>query len=449
MEAGGHFSIIAYTTWYGSADTYAFYETRAREMGARYDGVVSPYVGVISHWVPVGAKVLDVGCGSGRDVRAMMAQGYEAYGLEPSGAFIQRSLEQHPEMEGRLVQGSLPEDLGNLGEETYDALLLSAVIMHIPEEELFSAALALKGLLKPGGKVLISHCPTRPGLDDEGRDAQGRLFCLRTSSELLLLFERLGFAKAAEFANEDSQGRQGIRWETLVLEYQQDGISESVDRIETIIHNDKKTASYKLALLKALCQIAQKQTALGSWLPNGRVQVPLAAIADLWIEYYLPLVGSPDFLPQNRGEHPDSAKPIAFRSLMGSLLQVYEGTASGLAQFVQDRHRQELGSSEKVYESLKKKIANTIRVGPIQYTSGETFAYDAASQSLVLDGALWRELVLLGHWIEDSLNIQWARLTQEFTKTPLPLGTDPGPDHDAARESAASGGGALNLPPVS
>jgi len=82
------------------------------------------------------------------------------------------------------------------------------------------------------------------------------------------------------------------------------------------------------------------------------------------------------------------------------------------------RERNKFTAANKVlYEKTIKKINNTIEKGPIEYTSGNTFDYDRNDKTVVMEGALWREMVLLGHWIEDSLILKWANLINSFSKS--------------------------------
>ncbi len=64
--------------------------------------------------------------------------------MEPSAAFRERVLADHPELEGRLFHGVLPGGLPTDIRPTYDGIQLSAVIMHIPDVELFDATLELR-----------------------------------------------------------------------------------------------------------------------------------------------------------------------------------------------------------------------------------------------------------------------------------------------------------------
>ncbi|OIQ85877.1 hypothetical protein GALL_322700 [mine drainage metagenome] len=47
--------------------------------------------------------MLDVGCGSGRDLARLRALGYDACGVEPVDALRVEALRRYPELEGRIA----------------------------------------------------------------------------------------------------------------------------------------------------------------------------------------------------------------------------------------------------------------------------------------------------------------------------------------------------------
>jgi hypothetical protein len=217
----------------------------------------------------------------------------------------------------------------------FDGLVCSAVLMHVPEEEWFEAAFSLKRLLRHRGRLWISVPLDRPGLNFECRDTTGRLFKPLHPEYLLLLFERLGFKLLQRQEEDDKLARSGIRWASFLFEL--DGSrGKPLDRIEGVLNRDRKTATYKLALFRALSDIAGHHAPQVKWLPSGEVAVPLQLIAEKWFQYYWPIFESPEFIPQNNGEQIGCPKPIAFRKREMSLINEYRNRG-GLSQFLVDR----------------------------------------------------------------------------------------------------------------
>jgi SAM-dependent methyltransferase len=190
--------------------THRYYDEHAAEIVGRYSAVDDLVHRHIDLAFEPGARILDVGAGSGRDLSHLLASGRDAYGVEPSDSLRHFVLEKYPELVGRLERGQIP-DLGRPFGGQFDGVLCSAVLMHLPREMLFDAALALRSVLKPSGRLLLSVPAERPGLNSENRDSHGRLFTPLDPDYLTLLFERLGFALVTRWLSEDVMGCQGLR----------------------------------------------------------------------------------------------------------------------------------------------------------------------------------------------------------------------------------------------
>jgi len=165
---------------------------------------------------PPGSEVLDIGAGSGRDMGLLVREGCEPYGTEPSARLRDLAAAHLPDLAGRIYGGALPR-LSQQIDRKFDGILCAAVLQHVPEEQLFDAAFDIRNLLKPGGRLLISFPKDRPGLDASGRDEHGRLYTKLNPGPVELLFERLGFLRVGRWKDDDSLGRAGFTWVTLLL----------------------------------------------------------------------------------------------------------------------------------------------------------------------------------------------------------------------------------------
>jgi len=296
--------------------TIDWYDKNAEEVARRYESVPGGISDFFRFVFAPGDSVLEIGSGSGRDAARLLALGVHVHAVEPSAGLRHRAAALHPELSGRLFEGKLPSDLPPSVAGPYDGVILSAVIMHIPDAELFDAALAVSERLKDGGKLLLST-PLERGDTPAGsdRDESGRLMILRPASQVRLLFERLGFVLKSEWTSADAAGRSDVLWVTMHFQYSR-GTARPIDRIESILNADKKVATYKLALIRALCDMALTAHARARWEPDGRVSVPITDLAERWVLFYWPLVDSREFIPQINGES-TGGKPIAFRSARG------------------------------------------------------------------------------------------------------------------------------------
>ncbi|NLE60773.1 MAG: methyltransferase domain-containing protein, partial [Planctomycetes bacterium] len=400
--------------------TASYYTQFAGEIAQRYDSVESEMLALLNRAFAKGMRVLDVGAGSGRDVALLLAMGCDAYGVEPCAELREAAERQHPGLAGRLASNALPQ-LGQPFGGQFDGVLCSAVLMHLEKAQMLDAALAFRSILKEGGRLLLSLPLERPGLDAQHRDAHGRLFTPLPPDYLQLLFERVGFSLLERWESADSLGREGHSWCTFLFQVRHPSGARPLDLIEGILNRDRKTATYKLALFRALSEIATTEFEQARFVAEGMVGIPIKLVSEKWLQYYWPLFESDDFIPQIRGENPACAKPIAFRSLLSALIGTYR-QSGGLTRFELDSRAATLpGEIGSLRDQVLNQIRNTIVQGPVTHAggsleAGRVFRYDPRSREILLSAALWREFCLVGHWIHDAVILRWAELTSDISK---------------------------------
>jgi SAM-dependent methyltransferase len=196
--------------------TLKHYNQHAASMAAQYESAdVTRLHQRLLEALPVGGRVLEIGCGSGRDLAFLQAQGFDVTGLEPSDGMRAVALERHPGLAGRLHPGTIPFPPVLAGlKPPYDAVLAIAVIMHLTDPELADWIRQLKNVLRPGGILFLSASYDREGLSGQ-RDVGGRLFVERTQEQVEQLVRAGGFALENAFRSRDSLKRT-LRWFTQV-----------------------------------------------------------------------------------------------------------------------------------------------------------------------------------------------------------------------------------------
>lgn len=399
-------------------ETWSYYSRHAQELSKKYDAAEAGISRYFSQAFDPSASVLDVGCGSGRDLSILISQGYEAVGIDACTELLDAGSSLYPNLQDKLSQDALPE-LKGVDDGAVDGIVCSAVLMHIPKEELFDSAYTIRRILRPKGRLLIS-IPLFLSKDAvTHRDTDGRLFNGVTPEQLQLLFERIGFKLISRWDNDDSLGREDRAWATLLFTLEShDGI-RGLDQIESILNKDKKDATYKLALFRALVEIAMTNYNSVRWLPSGKVALPLRWICEKWIEYYWPLFESDRFIPQKYGEKPGGQKCLAFRGPLTELISAYKDTG-GLPSFKMDYRNESIRPEIKpLLSPLFSKLRTAIKNGPVYYAGGggsQTFEYDTASKSVLVSSSMWRELSLMGSWIADATLLRWAEFTSEVSE---------------------------------
>ena len=162
-----------------------------------------------------GARVLDVGCGKGRDVVALLDMGFAAFGVEPNDAMRAQALARDARMPGRVEAAALPA-LGQPFGGGFDAVACSAVLMHVPDDALPASLAALSAVLRPRARMLLAVPEMLPSRLVEGRDPDGRAFTNHAPARIEQRLADLGFALLRH--DEIPTPATDTRWRVLLFE---------------------------------------------------------------------------------------------------------------------------------------------------------------------------------------------------------------------------------------
>lgn len=141
---------------------FDYYDHDAEAFAARYDALRFEDVHkVLLPFLPKPpAAILDVGAGSGRDVRALVKMGFTVVAVDP----VPRLRAGTPNDGVEWVEDALPE-LRSIVSKTirFDFILCSAVLMLLRGEEAARSVATMAKLLLPGGKFAVSFRDRNPG----------------------------------------------------------------------------------------------------------------------------------------------------------------------------------------------------------------------------------------------------------------------------------------------
>ena len=399
------------------------YEGEAgRALAARYE-TVDPAVlhqALIPHLPPAPAAVLDVGAGSGRDASWLAGQGHSVLAVEPSATMRAEGQRRHPRPGITWMADSLPglDAVFGLG-AAFDVILLSAIWMHIPPGDRPRAFRKLVTLLKPGGTLAVTLRlgPAEPDRDMNPVDV----------AEIEALARGHGVAVLQVEYSPDRLGRGEISWVQMVLRLPDDGTG-ALPLLRHVILNDAKSATYKLALLRAVARAADGAQGMARAVDDTTMAVPLGLIALNWLRLYKPLVaaGLPQ-MPRNRG-------PEGLGFIKKGWHGIAELSATDLrvgAQFS--------GARAAALHAALRDAAVTIARMPATYMTfpgsqapvlpTRTARAGRAPARLLVDVAylqgfgelrvplhLWRALVRHDAWIEPALVAEWVRLMEGYAR---------------------------------
>jgi SAM-dependent methyltransferase len=112
----------------------------------------------------------DIGCGSGREVAWLDANGFPAVGYDPSAGLLSQARARYPRLQ--FHSAALPV-LAGIADASFANVLCETVIMHLAHDAIAPSVRRLIAILAPGGILYLSWRVTA-GLDQ--RDAHGRLY---------------------------------------------------------------------------------------------------------------------------------------------------------------------------------------------------------------------------------------------------------------------------------
>ena len=131
--------------------TLNYYNEKARAFcDDTQDVEFSAFQRAFTSHLPEGGRILDFGCGSGRDSKAFLNAGYQVRALDGSEELCRIA----SEFIGQPVLCSTFQDY--VPDEVFDGIWACASLLHIPSEELEGIMTKLAGSLRRGGCFYVS-----------------------------------------------------------------------------------------------------------------------------------------------------------------------------------------------------------------------------------------------------------------------------------------------------
>ena len=188
-----------------------FYEKNAKEYIAKTKGTdMSCAYDHFCKYLNTKDRVLDVGCGSGRDLKYFMEKGFLAEGIEPSKAIYhilkkQKDLIVYPV----TIQNFIPA-------KKYQAVWACASLLHLSNKEIIAFFTHIDTILFPDGIIYVSG---KRGIQT-GYAKDGRFFLEFTEDLLKEILKSNPHLELLEtWDSEDGNGRKEIIWMNFIIRY--------------------------------------------------------------------------------------------------------------------------------------------------------------------------------------------------------------------------------------
>jgi len=188
------------------------YAEEARELLKRYESIsFADTHRTVMHLIPKEpCRVLDIGAGTGRDAAGFAAMGHRVVAAEPTEEMRCGAMALHPSPLIEWLDDSLP-DLASLRArgEQFDVVMLTAVWMHLDEQQRRRAIGNVAALVGGGGVMIMTlrHGPVPPGR---------RMFEV-SAEETISLAEPLGLCCVLNRPAESSLRQPGVSWTRLAF----------------------------------------------------------------------------------------------------------------------------------------------------------------------------------------------------------------------------------------
>jgi SAM-dependent methyltransferase len=184
--------------------TRAFYETHAERYAAvTLDADVGSLAEQLLTRLPRRARVLDLGCGAGRDTRRLLNEGYRAIGLDYAPTLLQIAAQASA---GKLVDADLrclPFKCGS-----FDAVWAVASLLHIPKRDIAGVLAGVAQIVERDGLLFTSM---KRGVGEE-LDGEGRFFAFYSENEWLQYLQHAGWQPIHVSADTERRSDNNVEW---------------------------------------------------------------------------------------------------------------------------------------------------------------------------------------------------------------------------------------------
>ena len=405
-------------------DVVAAYDRAAEDLVSQYERLAFEQVHAsVLDLVPKSdICVLDVGAGSGRDAAWFASKSNNTViVVEPSNLLMQAGQKLHSSPKITWIDDSLPElEKVMRLKLTFDLIWLSGIWTHIPPSSRKRAFRKLVSVMRPGGSLMMSIRRGPPPPD--------RPHAPTTAAAVEQMAHHYGLRKVRTTTLRDTAGRIDVSWEVLWLQLPDDGTG-ALPLIRHVVFRDQKSATYKLALLRALIRIADSACGYARHdRETGFVELPIGLVSLFWVRSFWALI------ERNLPQHPRGNAKLSF---------VKDGFCRLLSRSPYDLRVGQHFVGEDAVNLIRalRNAAKCIRNNPathitypgslkrvFPYTRGRP-VYDKTSiridepflwsfGSFFVPVHVWQAMCNHAPWIEPAILSEWVHLMRSYSVEP-------------------------------
>lgn len=203
--------------------TLAYYERQAPFYTASTSEYHHRHLDPFLDRLPQGARILEIGCGAGRDASRMAQRGFDIDATDGAAAMIKKAKERFG-IDARQMRF---DQISAVSE--YDAIWAHASLLHATRASLPGILQSILTALKPGGWHFANFKLGDADHPGEGRDMLGRWTNLPAAEWLVNLYRDAGFI-IAETERYEGGGCDGVQRDWLALTLRKNEIRRPTSR---------------------------------------------------------------------------------------------------------------------------------------------------------------------------------------------------------------------------
>lgn len=160
--------------------------------------------------IPEKSRILDVGCGGGRDSKVFYQNGHHVVGIDLSKVMLRQARKRVPQ--ARFVCMDVTKV--DFPASSFDGIWAEAVLLHLKRTDVPKVLKRFYKILKPGGliHIYVKRGKGESYVKEELSGWKERFYTYFNKKEIVQTIKDAGFKIVHTAINADSHGRKDVKW---------------------------------------------------------------------------------------------------------------------------------------------------------------------------------------------------------------------------------------------